>query len=72
MHGMSIGEAARKLGLRPSTFRYAEAKNIRDLLNETVQRECPKLARRGCALSDPNASASSKGALESPSHHPRP
>jgi MerR family transcriptional regulator, redox-sensitive transcriptional activator SoxR len=130
MFGMSIGEAARKAGLRPSAIRYyeklgllakawrvngrrryddqilrrlaivrfarhvgftltetkllldgfdmrppsqrwhalarnkltqldkliAEAKDIRELLQETVQHKCPKLAERGSALSHSRAS----------------
>jgi len=38
----------------------AEAKNIRELLQETVQHKCPKLAERGSALSPSFASAKPK------------
>lgn len=38
----------------------AEAKNIRELLQETVRHKCPKLAERGSALSSSPASAKPK------------
>jgi MerR family redox-sensitive transcriptional activator SoxR len=38
----------------------AEAKKIRELLEETVQHKCPKLAERGSALSPSHTSAKPK------------